>query len=475
MRQFIRRVIGDEPDMSRLLEGARWGPGSTVGVNGKFTNYARKLLANSWTITPAAIPYALHIFKRLPVFWEVLGLTHQYDGRLPVICLDSDEFERRFMAKIVRVQHNKIAFVLKDATEDRTIASEPTLNQLLQLAVDFEMKLCLKRVGLNLHNQDINKIRARNGSVLSAHDPDSTIDLTNASGSIYIEIVRELFPRGWFVLLNALRSPEYRCHEMGQKRYSAFASMGNGFCFPVETLIFASICHAAHVKMGTPSDFVVYGDDIIVRQHVTPTVLEKLRYYGFEVNASKSYTNGPFRESCGADWYDGKPVRPVYIKTSLDTFEERVRVHNAFARSHTDADFLSSCCVAWFPRFASKFVRPWADNTDEAIDNRFGHHVRHHVWDTTFRVPAWYGLRFRAKPDREVERRNGFPIALLYGALSGASSSLPFAARRETRMAVIRFSHGGGGSLWLPHPHTARVMRPAVVTPSDSLPDCVMT
>jgi len=35
---------------------------------------------------------------------------------------------------------------------------------------------------------------------------------------------------------------------------------------------------------------------------------------GFSINASKSFSQGPFRESCGADWLYGQPVRPIYIR-----------------------------------------------------------------------------------------------------------------------------------------------------------------
>lgn len=454
MRSYIRRVIGDAPRLSDVLSLCKWGPGSTVGVNGQFTNFARKLLAEEWTVTPAAIDYAITACKRLPMFWEVLGLTRDRkpaeDGGTPIICVDPQSFEERMRARLRIVQHNKIAYVSKDASTDRTIASEPTLNQFLQLAVNEFMVKRLKHVGINLRDQKRNQQLAWLGSCIWLVNRYSTIDLKNASGSIYVEIVRELFPPAWFELLNALRSPSYRCDDLGEKRYSSFASMGNGFCFPVETLIFASICHAACALNKHSDDFTVYGDDIIVREAETPAVLETLRWLGFETNADKTFTKGPFRESCGADWYNGEWVRPIYIDDALDTFEQRIRAHNAFVRGSIDQEFLSTCCRNWFPPFSSKFVRPLADTTDEAIDGRFANITRYHIWNTTHRIPAWYGLKFSAKADLVASRHDYSNVALMYGALRGSSSETPFAARRETSLAVSRFSHGGGNSLWLP-------------------------
>lgn len=141
MRQYISRVIGEAPPLEKLLETCRWGPGAVVGVNGQFTHFGRKLLSESWTVTPAAIPYALTAAKRYPMFWDLLGLTKlvkrdatvidgvempEYHDR--IVCIDSEEFDKRFLAKLVIVQYNKIAFVPKDADCDRTIASEPFIN-----------------------------------------------------------------------------------------------------------------------------------------------------------------------------------------------------------------------------------------------------------------------------------------------------------------------------------------------------------
>lgn len=471
VRSYVHQVLGDTPNFQKWTSFAGWGPGACVGVHGRFTHFAAKLLAEEWTCTRQALPYALTLAKRLPVFWELLGLTHNVEsswGDLfnPIstryICVDTDEFTRRFLERVVFVEYNKVAFVRKDADKDRVIASEPLLNQLCQKAADEEMRLKLRRYGIDLRDQAPNQEMAREGS-LGGSNPRCTVDITNASGSIFVELVREVtaYCPEWYHCLNDLRSKSYVMPEKDSqpKRYEMFSSMGNGTTFPLETLIFAAICSAAHKYCGTAPDFRCYGDDIIVRQNEALVVLEILRSYGFKANARKTFIHGPFRESCGSDWYDGVAVRPIVFDTSLDTLEERVRVHNALVRlpNAMDAQLLSGCCADWFPSsFSPSLVRPFADHTDEAIDGRFIHKVTCPSDEqcTTFASPSWYGQTFTPIGDEDIAGHPNYGVAYYYAGLLGASPDIPFAARRETRMRVARFSHSGNTSSWLPPPAT---------------------
>lgn len=455
MRRFIRAVIGDRPLYKELSREARWGPGANVGVNGRYTNFARKLLSDKWTVTPAALPYVITIAMRLPMFWEILGFSKDFGGTAsPMLCIDPQGFEREFRKRVVVVDYNGISYAEKDSDCSRTIAKEPLLNQLVQLATDGVVKVRLRRVGLDLRDQKPNQDKAREGST-DVPNPYCTADLKNASGSIYTELVRELFPSEWFKFLNDTRSPAWRLsEESASHKYHGFVSMGNGFCFPIETLIFASICSACHRYTGTAPDFRVYGDDIIIRQNESGVLQELLRYFGFELNADKSFFFGPFRESCGADWHEGKPVRPVYIHEALDTLSERIRLHNALVRGNPRwAGFLTSCTRDWWPPFIAELTRPFAGTTDEAVDGRLMHlpmKPQHGNWNRNTQTPRWYGIQNQAKPDTEIARHAQFHVALMYGALSGSNSDTPFAERRETREIVTSFSHWGGDDVALP-------------------------
>jgi hypothetical protein len=98
-----------------------------------------------------------------------------------------------------------------------------------------------------------------------------------------------------------------------------FSSMGNGFTFELETIIFAAICatalkrHGHHGQLGV--DVFVNGDDMIVPTVMAHNVISVLRFCGFEINEAKSYFGSEsFRESCGGDFFAGKPVRSYYLK-----------------------------------------------------------------------------------------------------------------------------------------------------------------
>jgi hypothetical protein len=104
-----------------------------------------------------------------------------------------------------------------------------------------------------------------------------------------------------------------------------FASMGSALCFPIESMYFFTIIiHALLWKhKQTPSrDAIlkwakrvnVFGDDIIIPSDETDTVIEALQLYNCKVNATKSFWKGKFRESCGADAFNGEVVTPIYLR-----------------------------------------------------------------------------------------------------------------------------------------------------------------
>jgi len=101
-----------------------------------------------------------------------------------------------------------------------------------------------------------------------------------------------------------------------------FSSMGNGYTFELETLLFAAISSTALQMVGGKGvlgdDLYVYGDDIIVPSEHSQSVIAALRFCGFTTNADKTFVAGPFRESCGGDFFCGHPVRGYYMKRDLN-------------------------------------------------------------------------------------------------------------------------------------------------------------
>lgn len=319
-----------EPNMQNIFALSRFTGGASLGVHGNATNLYRKLLQGadgSWTVGSQA----LDLFTE--ALWEHSQIREMilFDEEKQFACYDRREFVRRVRASCKIVSHNKIAFVPKDATVHRTVAAEPTANTYVLKGADLEMRSMLARAGIDLRFQDPNCQMAFLGSKeWRSDDPYCTIDLKTASGMLAYLLAKLALGKApsWFALLDSLRSSYYELPNGEFGKYECFASMGNGSCFPLQTLVFASICHTAYAERGEAPDFRVYGDDIIVRRRVFARVIQLLGFFGFEPNTKKTFSEGPFRESCGADYHDGVNVRPVYLDEPLDSLERIFRFHN---------------------------------------------------------------------------------------------------------------------------------------------------
>jgi hypothetical protein len=227
------------------------------------------------------------------------------------------------------VEGNRLYFVPKDATTSRSICVEPTLNMFFQLGLGKIIEKRLKNFfGISLDYQpDVNRELARLGSVSGDL---VTIDLSSASDSMSLNMVRTLFPPSFTQWLEILRSP---CSEFNGARVelNMLSTMGNGFTFPLQTALFSCIVAAAYevdekTRVDLPHDlhnlftkrlpnWSVFGDDIICSQRSLSKVMRLLKLTGFEVNRDKTFFEGSFRESCGRDYFKGSDIRGVFCKT----------------------------------------------------------------------------------------------------------------------------------------------------------------
>lgn len=212
--------------------------------------------------------------------------------------------------KVHRCDVNRVEFVPKNWKTHRSIACEPTHVLPLQLAVDAYLKRRLRSLGVDLSSQKRNQELARIGSIDGSF---ATLDLAMASDTLAVNTVAYLLPDDWFVFLDDLRSPAYKISLDGSTGvYSKFSSMGNGFTFTLETLIFTAICKAVC------DDFAVYGDDIVCPTSAASQVVAMLQFLGFRLNKDKSFydPSSRFRESCGCDYMNGVLVTPIYVRSS---------------------------------------------------------------------------------------------------------------------------------------------------------------
>lgn len=205
---------------------------------------------------------------------------------------------------------NRITFVPKNYKTHRTIACEPTGNLPFQLAFDTYVKGALRPFGIDLKNgQALHQRLAQQASIDGLN---CTVDFENCSDTVSLAAVGLLLPPDWYQLLDALRCPQFSA-DFGSGWYAKFSSMGNGTTFGLETLIL----YAAAIAVGAKAP-KVYGDDVILSAALLEEYTGLTRFLGFRVNRAKTFSSGPFRESCGGDYYNGVNVTPVYVRRTPD-------------------------------------------------------------------------------------------------------------------------------------------------------------
>jgi hypothetical protein len=134
-------------------------------------------------------------------------------------------------------------------------------------------------------------------------------------------LIRRLWPKRWYKLLTAIRSEEIDTGEGEWMKLNMISTMGNGFTFPLMTMTIVALIYAYRRLNGGPNLYIdwkstcVFGDDIIIPTQEYSICVDTLSRAGLVVNTDKSYSSGPFRESCGGDYYEGYDVTPVYVST----------------------------------------------------------------------------------------------------------------------------------------------------------------
>jgi hypothetical protein len=204
----------------------------------------------------------------------------------------------------------------------------------IQKAVGTHIRRRLKRIGIDLNDQTINQRLARQGSI---DGMTATIDLAAASDSISNALCTFLIPEEWMTLLNTIRCDHGMLPDGSYITYKKISSMGNGFTFELESLIFWAITQACEDAISRQKGLdkhqcSVYGDDIICRTTSAKLVIGVLDYCGFSTNVDKSYIQGPFRESCGAHYFNGIDVTPFHIRRPIIGLDQCFLVLNSLRR-----------------------------------------------------------------------------------------------------------------------------------------------
>lgn len=305
-----------------ILERGTIGPGVSIGSEGN--SFYAKLFSSRLTCSdPSLYFWYRRYIQSFPEWSNAENIRIENYGTASVVA------------------SNRLSFVPKNDEISRCICIEPTLNTIFQSGFGriIERRL-FERFGISLSSQQQeNRELARLGSL---DDDVVTIDLSSASDSISLKMLKWLLPVDFYRTLEKYRSPSVEVKGRGTVPLHMVSTMGNGYTFPLQTMIFACAVVAAFRFRGIPDPVLrgtrwlwgVNGDDIACPLRIAEDVIHLLEVLGFRVNNDKTFVKGPFRESCGHDYFKGRNVRGVYVKT-LKTPASRYAVINLLAQFMT--------------------------------------------------------------------------------------------------------------------------------------------
>jgi hypothetical protein len=303
----IERVLG-EFSSEEFFSQPDWGPGASTLIKRREASPARKFQLETGITRDLYDLIPLSILRAVYPLWG----KHLDEVGFPTFQVG-----------------NKVITVPKDATTNRVIAVEPGINLWFQKAVGNMVGRRLRRCGIDLRYQSKNQRLAYKGSLSNLI---ASVDLSSASDSISRAVVEELLPPRWFSIMDSCRS-HYGSQSGQAVLWNKFSSMGNGFTFQLESLIFFAVAFCCTEYLHQDLSLVsAYGDDVLLPSVCFELFQEMMSFYGFRVNGKKSHHDSPFRESCGAHYYLGVDVKPIYLKDRVESVLPIYRLANALRR-----------------------------------------------------------------------------------------------------------------------------------------------
>lgn len=334
-REKISHILG-RVRTSFDVNSCNFGPGSSTSISSHKAHPSKKFLSSN--VTAGCKPFVEWFFQ---------------DIGFPEPDLSVRESSR-------------ISIVPKNFKSDRIIAIEPDWNIFFQKGAGAAIRERLMLFGYNLDTLAVH--HGKQSLIGSITSFLSTLDLSSASDSISTYLIRFLLPDDWFFLLNSLRTDRVEIDGKDTPLIK-FSSMGNGFTFELESLVFLALSLAVETYSQYDTVTTTFGDDIICHTDLAPLLVRVLTVCGFRLNSEKSYTTSYFRESCGSHFFDGKDVKPFYLKRNLSNDAEKFKFCNSIRRT---AFRLTGCDIF--------------DTNFRIVYNRCKCHIRR-----VFYIPEGYG------------------------------------------------------------------------------------
>lgn len=385
-----------------------FGPGVSMTVRGDDTGAYAKYLQAPVDVTNNARPFAENYLNGS--LWGDFLKRSNASGECTTV-----------------VDNSRTAQVPKSYKINRLIATEPTFNTYVQKGLGTHIRKRLMRSGVDLRQQSHNQWLASKAQSRGL----ATVDFTSASDTISHGTVLHLLPTYWFAALEMFRTPSTEIN--GELHVlQKFSSMGNGYTFELESLIFYAAAFAV-VSRGSGEiwNISVYGDDVILPQADFPAFRDLCQFLGFTLSSEKSFVTGRFFESCGRDYFDGIDVRPNYLKSDLVSDYDVFTCRNRLLAFYDKWDITTRTALQFLegkvPVHRRLFVpRPYAGGFWPSVAQDVGFEADKNGWE---------GVWARAMSWRSRERPNTvFEPALLHSLSSPSGGFRPL--RRSGRHVV---------------------------------------
>ncbi len=297
----------------------------------------------------------------------------------------------------------RVIAVPKTQAKPRIIAIEPSSVQYAQQGLKREIYQLVDRSPLRdvlgFTDQTRNHRMALKGSIDGSI---ATLDLSEASDRVHLSVVERLLKRWPHLLDYVLATRSERADIDGQVVHlSKFASMGSALTFPLEAIVFTTLCSMGVFGQWSPASprrlrgiVSVYGDDIIIPVDSVGDVVHFLEAFGFKVNENKSFWTGRFRESCGREYYDGTDVSVVRLRADVPTSRRDAVLMRRFT------DFRNRCFRAglWQTvKVADEFLLGVMPIPPRWLKHQIDDPASVLALDSTLRP------RFRARYDRDLQ------------------------------------------------------------------------
>lgn len=328
-RFFLKEILGKYDD---TFLNIAFGPGATSSLKGSFTNLVCKL-GKLPEVTGHGHDY---ILKSL--------LTHMPHYSISCGLVERTRYNVRLTTRHLPVQnHDTISFVPKDSKTDRAIFIGPMGNTMIQKGQGSLIRRRMKNYGYDLNTRaelhgEYSRIGSIDGSI-------ATIDLANASDTIASEVVKTLLPEDWYDALDCTRVKFSDYGSGVPVRNEKFSAMGNGFTWELESAIFLAIGLAVRYLSNSKTAIVsTFGDDICISTPLAEAMVRALSFFGFTVNVDKTFIDGPFRESCGYDYFNGQNVTPIYFKDIHDGKKSIETIYTLLNRIRKMAYHFNNSC-----------------------------------------------------------------------------------------------------------------------------------